>query len=210
MPQTHRFYSNLTPYWPPILLKRRSREPPVNDTEALTMSAFFNRINIQPNTQGNKDTLPLPKFNRGSLIDLGYSLEDDLRNVSLDDLSSSQTQSATLVPDRSEAENIPLPPSPKRAPRTSPQKERPNQPPLSPSKRKTLQASFDPPGTRERRSSLDISSLTLDIKHRLAAADMSFDILKDDISFLTNMVEEDPSNILRQVTRSERRGPLPM
>lgn len=188
----------------------RSREPASNNAEALTMSAFFNRINSQPNTQFNKDTLPLPKFNRGSLIDLGFNLQDDLKSVSLEDLSLSRSQSTTLIPDPSEAENIPLPPSPPRATRTSPRKERPIHPPPSPSKHKAYAEPSEIPENRERRSSLDISSLTLDIKHRLAVADMSFDILKDDISFLTNMVEEDPSTLLRHVTRSERKGALPL
>jgi hypothetical protein len=37
---------------------------------------------------------------------------------------------------------------------------------------------------------------------------MSFDILKDDVSFLTNMLDEEHSSVLAKVVRSERVGPI--
>jgi hypothetical protein len=43
-----------------------------------------------------------------------------------------------------------------------------------------------------RRSSLDVSSLTLNIKDRLAQDDMSFDIINDEISILSELTEGDP------------------
>jgi hypothetical protein len=54
-----------------------------------------------------------------------------------------------------------------------------------------------------RRSSLDLSTLTLDIKHRLAAENMSFDILRDEVSFLTDITQEESSSTTTLVTRSE-------
>lgn len=152
-----------------------TRPSTMTSGDALTMSSFFNRLNTQPNPHQH------PTNNRGSLIDFSFNLED-AKNGLLGGTTPTKKHSRLPHSTQLDVENK-VPPRP--AARTSPRKHAPP----SPSKRlRNLDAPADI--SRPRRSSLDASTVSLDLKHRLASADMSFDILRDDVSFLTNMAEE--------------------
>lgn len=163
-----------------------------NSEDALSLSTFFNRINTaQPNE------IPPPN-NRGSLIDFSFNFED----LKISTLEKTPTKSRRQPTDiHRDVENA----VPFKLARTSPHKQRDAHPPASPSKRARLLDTGKHSSAHARRSSLDISTLSLDIKQRLEAENMSFDILKDEVSFLTDMVEEEPSGVLPQITRSQAR-----
>lgn len=160
----------------------------------LTMSTFFNRINTQ---------LPAPSIaapnNRGSLIDISFNL-DDVKSSALHQRTPTnhhRQQSSSVAHPHSGTENmVPI------VARLSPRKQRDvyvlPPPPQNPQPLDSLSKS-----AHGRRSSLDLSTLTLDIKQRLAAENMSFDILRDEVSFLTNMAEEEPSATTPLANRSE-------
>lgn len=159
--------------------------------DALTLSTFFNRINIE---QPAPPILPPPN-NRGSLIDFSFNFED-LKVAALETTPAKHCHEQSTHAHQ-HTENVP--PKPVRA---SPRKQRDARAPISPSKHSRV---VDTPreSVHGRRSSLDLSTLTLDIKQRLAAENMSFDILRDEVSFLTNMAEEETPAIMPRAARSE-------
>ncbi|KAF8312498.1 hypothetical protein DL93DRAFT_2082081 [Clavulina sp. PMI_390] len=163
------------------------RTDTTNQDDALTLSAFFNRVNNVPPTE------PPPPNNRGSLIDFSFNFGDIKSKImKLSPAKKSAPKGATSS--STDAENIPPNTG---ATQLSPRKQRPDHPPASPFKSVRLPAET-PKGLRGRRSSLDISQLTRDLKQTLGAENMSFDILKDEVSFLTNLGEEGVSILAKR------------
>lgn len=162
----------------------------------LTMSTFFDRINTQ---QPLAPSIGAPN-NRGSLIDVSFKFEE-IKAAALDQLTPSQHrqhESFGVAHEHGGVENK----VPQKLPRSSPRKQRDACAPTSPT-RNPLHLDSPSRSTHGRRSSLDLSTLTLDIKHRLAAENMSFDILRDEVSFLTNTAEEEHSSATVVVMHSE-------
>lgn len=158
----------------------------INGDETFTMTTFFNSINTQ---HALAPSINVPN-NRGSLIDISINFEETGAPI-LDELAATkhcrQQSSSNVDHTRGGAENI-APQTPRLSPRkpkdayTPPAS--PKDPCLLTSPSKLVQ---------RRRSSLDLPALTLDIKHRLAAENMNFDILRDEISFLTGVADEEHS-----------------
>lgn len=166
--------------------------------DTLTLSTFFNRINSQQQVPAPSIAAP---NNRGSLIDISFNF-GEIKAAALDQITPTKhrrQQPSSVVQTQDDAENLPL-----QITRPSPRKQRNAYPLPSPSK-STLSDSPSK-SSHARRSSLDLSALTLDIKHRLAAENMSFDILRDEVSFLTNTVEEEHSSTTAPNTHSEQKS----
>lgn len=149
------------------------RQSTIPGDASLSMSSFFNRINAQP--------IEIQHPVTNNLIDFSFDL-GDVKSAILNGQAPIE-HSRILHLGQTDLENrIPT----KSAP-NSPRKQRNAHTPPSPSKRLR---NIDGTAARPRRSSLDASTISIDLKHRLAAADMSFDILRDEVSFLTNMAED--------------------
>ena len=172
--------------------------------DELTMSTFFNKISSQ------RPPSEAPSFseNRQSLIDFSF---DDIPKSTGDDstptklnvphsIEPSLTKSSapsfldsaeSHTPKNLQTINVFQPSKPALSAMCHVSGNACSRhPPPSPSK-VSHHLTVEPRTRHSRRSSLDVSALTLNIKDRLGQEDLSFDIINDEISILSELTESD-------------------